>query len=237
MQPRKKYEEIADWLELQIFAGKLSVDDRLPSEREIMGRFGAGRSSVREAMFALQRKGLVSARAGTTARVTQPTAGNMVAELSGAVRHLLARPEGIRDLQHARLLFEVGLARTAARTARDEDIDRLGAALRANRSATDDATFQSTDMLFHYTLAQIGGNQIFTALNLALTDWLAEQRRVSARAAVSYEAVAEQHAAIFDAIAARDDAAAQTAMEAHLTSVSNNYWNEVAGGSAAGNSR
>ncbi len=229
MAQRKKYEEIADYLELQIFTGKLKVDEKLPSERDLMGQFGAGRSSVREAMFSLQRKGLVSARAGTAARVTQPTADSLVSELSGAVRHLLSRPEGIRDLQNARLLFEVGLARNAAMHAKAESLAKLREALEANRAAADSEAFQASDRLFHYALAQISHNQIFTALNMALNEWLAEQRRVSARAGATFAEVYRQHEAIFVAIEARDPQAAAAAMDAHLQSVSANYWAQVSG--------
>ena len=123
------------------------------------------------------------------ARVTEPNANSLVSELSGAVRHLLSRPEGIRDLQNARLLFEVGLARSAALHAQDDDLDKLREALEANRTATDGEAFQASDRLFHYALAQISHNQIFTALNMALNDWLAEQRRVSARAVASFAEV------------------------------------------------
>ena len=42
-------------------SGKLAEE---VSERDLMARFGAGRSSVREALFALQRKGLVAVRPG-----------------------------------------------------------------------------------------------------------------------------------------------------------------------------
>lgn len=226
---RKKYEEIADFLELKIFTSGLKVDDKLPSERDLMTQFGAGRSSVREAIFALQRKGLVSARAGTAARVTRPTADSLVSELSGAARHLLSYPEGIRDLQNARMLLEVGLARSAALNATPEDVARLKAALDANRGASDAQTFQASDMLFHYTLAQISHNQVFTALNMALNNWLAEQRRISSKAGVSFDAVYIQHEAVFLAIQDRDPIAAEIAMEAHLESVMANYWTQVAG--------
>ena len=57
---RKRYEEIAEHIELQIFSGKLAEGSKIPSERELMERFGVGRSTVREALFALQRKGLLS---------------------------------------------------------------------------------------------------------------------------------------------------------------------------------
>ncbi len=221
---RKKYEEIADHLELLIFSGKLQIGDRIPSERKLMEQFGAGRSSVREALFALQRKGLLTARPGAAARVSRPTADTMVSELSGPARHLLSRPEGIRYLQDARALLEIGLARKAALHATDDDIAALESALEENRRASDHKTFASTDMMFHYTLAMISRNQIFTSLNMALNEWLAEQRDVSAKAGATFEGVFAEHKAIFDAIAARDAVAAEGAMERHLDSVSRLYW-------------
>jgi GntR family transcriptional repressor for pyruvate dehydrogenase complex len=227
---RKKYEEIAEHLELLIFSGKLSSGDKFPSERDLMAQFGAGRSSVREALFALQRKGLLTVRPGAAARVSRPNADTMISELSGAVRHLLARPEGIRDLQSARALFEIGLARRAALHASDEDIAALGRALEDNRRAADQETFSHTDMMFHYTLAMISHNEVFTSLNMALTEWLAEQRNVSARAGATFEEVYLQHKAIYDAIAAREPVAAQEAMQAHLDTVAERYWREVTRG-------
>jgi len=221
---RKKYEEISEHLELLIFSGKLSEGDRIPSERELMARFGAGRSSVREALFSLQRKGLLSARPGATARVVNPTAGAMMDELSGAVRHFLSRPEGVRELQNARKLFEIGLARHAALHASDEDITRLETALALNRQAQDQETFEKTDLDFHYALAVIAQSQIFRALNLALNQWLTEQRSVSAKAGATWDEVYVQHKAIFDAVAARDPVAAEYAMEAHLQYVADLYW-------------
>ncbi len=221
---RKKYEEISEHLELLIFSGKLSEGDRIPSERELMARFGAGRSSVREALFSLQRKGLLSARPGATARVVNPTADAMMNELSGAVRHFLSRPEGVRELQNARILFEVGLARYAALHANEDDIARLEAALERNRQAKDQETFAKTDLDFHYALAVIAQNQIFSSLNLALTQWLAEQRSVTAKAGATWDEVYVQHKAIFDAIAARDPVAAEDAMDKHLQFVADLYW-------------
>jgi DNA-binding FadR family transcriptional regulator len=68
---------------------------------------------------------------------------------------------------------------------------------------------------------------VFTSLNMALTEWLAEQRNVSARAGATFEEVYRQHKAIHDAIAARQPIAAQEAMQAHLDSVAERYWREV----------
>lgn len=223
--PRKRFEEVAEHLELLIFSGRLSVGDRIPSERELMERFRVGRSTVREALFVLKRKGLLAARAGAAARVAKPTPQTMVSDFSGAARHLLRQPGGVRHLQHARALLEIGLAREVALHGADEDIAALARALEDNRLAIgDQAVFEKTDMMFHYTLAMIAHNPIFTSLNHALNEWLAEQRSISARAGTSQSEVYREHQAIHDAIARHDPIAAQAAMDAHLTTVSKNYW-------------
>ena len=225
--PRKRFEEIAEHVELLIFSGKLVVGDKIPSERELMERFGVGRSTVREALFTLQRKGLLNARPGAAARIARPTPQTMVSDLSGAARHLLSRPDGVRHLQHARALLEIGLARDVALHAGPNDIAKLSEAVEANGRALDQSTFEQTDLMFHYTLAMISHNPIFTSLSHALNEWLAEQRSVSARAGVSHHAVYLEHKAIHDAILRRDALAAEAAMETHLARVYRNYWKAV----------
>jgi DNA-binding FadR family transcriptional regulator len=225
--PRKRFEEIAEHVELLIFSGRLAEGDKIPSERELMERFGVGRSTVREALFTLQRKGLLRVRPGAAARIVRPTPETLVNDLSGAARHLLSRPDGVRHLQHARALLEIGLARDVALHASADDVGKLTAALEANGRAPDQKTFEQTDLMFHYTLAMISHNPIFTSLNHALNEWLAEQRSVSARAGASHHAVYLEHKAIHDAILRRDPVAAQAAMETHLAAVYRNYWKAV----------
>jgi GntR family transcriptional regulator, sialic acid-inducible nan operon repressor len=221
---RKKFEEIAEHLELSIFSGRLSVGDKIPSERALMDRFGVGRSTVREALFMLQRKGLLETRPGAAARVSRPDADTMVDDLSGAARHMLSQPDGVRHLQNARTLFEIGLARHAAKHATEEDLQALKSALEANGAAMDQPTFQRTDLTFHYTLAMITHNPVFTSIHHALMAWLAEQRSVSARAGATRSEIFGQHRAIYEAIAAGDSVAAEEAMETHLATVARYYW-------------
>ena len=228
MAKRKKYEEIAEHIELSIVSGRVRVGQRIPSERELMQHFEAGRSSVREALFALQRKGLLSATAGGVARVTEPTAELMVEELSGIARLLLMRPDGVREMQDARLLFEVGLARQAAQRADSHSVAAIAAALEANSAAGDGETFVATDIAFHTAIAQACGNSTYLAVNAAFSEWLHEQRTISARAGVTREQAVAQHRTVYEAIARRDPRAAEDAMEAHLATVAAYYWKGMA---------
>lgn len=222
---RKIYEDVVVRIEGMIHAGRYAPGDQLPSERDIMEELGVGRSAVREAMLALQKMGLVTLRSGERARVTTPTAEVLVDELAGAARLLLAQQGGIERFQEARALFEVGLARLAAERADADDIARLAAALEANRLAIGNETeFMRTDVAFHYVIAAIPRNAIFTSLHDAVVGWLTEQRETSLRAPTSGEAAYAAHDRIFRAIAARDPAAAQRAMQVHLDEIVKLYW-------------
>src|ERR1700704_1593075 len=114
---RKLYEDVALRIEQMVHEGRYSAGDQLPAERELMEELGVGRSAVREAMLSLQKMGLVTVSSGERARVTTPSATELVRELSGAARLLLAQDGGIGRFQEARALFEIGLARLAAEKA------------------------------------------------------------------------------------------------------------------------
>ncbi|AMX97653.1 transcriptional regulator NanR [Mesorhizobium ciceri] len=229
IKPRKLSEEVAAHLERMIRKGELAEADRLPSERELMRQFGVGRPSIREALLHLSKMGLVEVKSGERARVTRPTPQFVIDALSGPARHMISAPGGVHDFQSARLFFEVGLARNAAINATSEDIEGLKEALEINRQSIGDLTrFERTDVDFHYVLAVITRNRIFTAIHAALAEWLLEQRRTTLAKGEDRKAY-EAHREIFDAVAARDPDASEAAMRRHLEYVSRRYL-EIAGG-------
>jgi DNA-binding FadR family transcriptional regulator len=222
---RKLYEDIVERLEAAINEGHYAPGDQLPAERELMEAYGVGRTAVREALFALQRMGLIAISSGERARVSQPSAGTMIGELSGVARYLLAKPGGAHHFQQARTMFEIGVARLAAEIATPEDIARLEAALAANRAALEQGrAFERTDVAFHFVLAEITRNPIFTALHDGLSEWLTEQRTTSLKARGAAQAAYAAHKRIYEAVAAHDPQAAAEAMRAHLSEVGDYYW-------------
>lgn len=222
---RKLYEDIASELERRILSGEYEPGDRLPPERKIMEEFGVGRPAVREALFALRKMGLVAVKSGEPARVTNPTPEILISELSGAARILLARPDGIRMFQDARLMFEVALVRHAATNATKDDLKSLGQALAANRSAvTDRRTFNETDDEFHRGIVAIARNPVLGATYSGLSEWLFEQRQIAMLYPGSPEKAVAAHTRIFEAIASGDKEAAEEAMHEHLADVTHQFW-------------
>ena len=216
----KLSDEAAIRIEALIQDGTFSPGTLLPSERELMKILGVGRTSIREALYALNRMGLIRLRNGERPLVTTPTPETLLLELAGAARYFLSQPDGALHFQDARALFEVGIARAAASRCTSEDIARLRTALEANYSARGDLSrFERTDVAFHYALATTARNPIYTAVHDALVGWLTHQRTLSLRAPGAELAALEGHQQIFEAVSNRNPDAAGEAMEKHLRSV------------------
>lgn len=219
------FEQIADILEHRIRGRDVMAGTELPSERDLMKEFNVGRTAVREALFHLQRMGLVELKPGARARVAAPSPAAVMSSLAGSARYLLSEPEGIRHFQDARVLFETGLVRDAARLATDDDIERLRAALEANRESIGDLRrFEQTDVAFHYAIATIPKNPIYTSLHSAILEWLVDQRHVTLSYPGQNRIAFDAHADIFDAIAARDPERAAATMLSHLEQITALYW-------------
>lgn len=88
---RKKLSEmVEEELEQMIRRREFAEGEQLPSERELMTFFNVGRPSVREALAALKRKGLVQISNGERARVSRPSADTIIGELSGMAKDFLS---------------------------------------------------------------------------------------------------------------------------------------------------
>ena len=101
--------------------------------------------------------------------------------------------------------------------------------MEANRQSIGDLKrFERTDVAFHYVLAVIPRNPIFTAIHAALAEWLLEQRQTTLAPGQDLKAY-QAHRAIYEAVAARDPDRAEKSMRDHLDYVARRYTDVVAG--------
>jgi GntR family transcriptional repressor for pyruvate dehydrogenase complex len=221
---RKRAHDVADQIEKSITSGEFEVDSRLPSEKELMERFGVGRPAVREALFILQQQGLVEITSGARARVTAPTPKFLTGQLADLIKRVSATGEGQAHMEQVRLLYEAGVAWQAAQQATDEDIVRLKRALDANAAALGNtAEFVRTDVAFHYELTVITRNPIFTVVHETLVEWLIDQRTTTIHMPDADHFSVRDHTAIYEAVAARDPMRAFHEMTSHLRLISQLY--------------
>lgn len=221
---RKLSDEVVQRLEAAIREGVYPPGSMLPPERDLMQLYGVGRPSIREALYALQRIGLVQLVSGERPRVVQPSPKHLLNELGSTARHLLGQADGAMHFEQARLFLELSLVRYACRNATEDQLDLLGRALAANEAAQGDPEkFRQTDVAFHRVLAELPGNPIFVGLHDAIVEWLILQRPPMRQPKSQSVASFAGHKRIYDAIRARDVTEAADAMEQHLIEATKHY--------------
>ncbi|MBT2689354.1 FadR family transcriptional regulator [Bacillus sp. ISL-47] len=100
----KVYIEIVKQLRSMIEHDGLKPGDRLPSERELSERLGVGRSSVREALRALELLGLIETRRGEGTFI-RDFRGNQLVQLLSTF--ILQDQKAIRDVKETKFLIEL----------------------------------------------------------------------------------------------------------------------------------
>lgn len=225
---RRLYEDVMERLEARINEGVYAPGSELPSERVLMLEFGVGRPAIREALFALQKMGLLHLSPGERPRVKEPSGDVILQSVRGAVNRFMAQPGGLQQFQRARIFFEIGLAREAALRANADDLAALEAALAENRAALENAPrFEETDVAFHFCLARMARNALFLAMHDAMFDWLYTQRRVTLAVGGQALVALRAHERITKAISDRDPDRAEAEMRAHLEQGHKLYWDVV----------
>lgn len=208
---------IVEQVKLLMRQGRLKPGDRLPSERELCERFGVSRVTVREALRVLEAGGLVDIRVGARggAFVTSPTS-QQVGE--GLADLLNLSPLTARDVTEARQVFELGIVPMVVERATDEDIADLREMLRIHREALDSGDYEmAMSAEFHVRIAASTHNPAIEMLVQSFHGPLLMSLLTAKELApLMGQRGAEEHAAIVDAIAARDVERATSIMSEHL---------------------
>jgi DNA-binding FadR family transcriptional regulator len=216
---RKLSDEVRERLLAQINEGDLRPGDALPSERELMVRYGVGRPAIREAMQQLASLGLIVVRHGERPRLAAPRLDLLAEQLALTMRHVLTHDETIlAQLKEARIVAETGTARLAAELRTEADLEKLRDILaRQLLARTEPPEFIQRDGDFHAAIAGVSGNVVLSSVVRAVFDWMARFHTHAVRTSGLERLTLEEHEAIFAAISARDPDRAAQAMKDHLT--------------------
>src|SRR6266436_8795294 len=212
---RKLYRQVADAIMASIKSGDYKPGSRLPSERDLAASFKVSRPTIREAMIALEIRGLAETRHGSGIYVTdQPTASASSADLD----------IGAFELTEARRLFEGEAAALAATTITDEQLVEIEAIIadmvkENNRKQTG----EMADRRFHVAIARATRNTAITTVIENLWDIrykspLCAHMLERARSAGVQPRISE-HRRILAALRKHDSQAARNAMRDHLARV------------------
>jgi len=121
-QSKKVYIEIVRQLREIIEKDGLKAGDKIPSERELSERLNAGRSSVREALRALELLGLIETRRGEGTYI-RDFRGNQLVQLLSTF--ILQDKKAIQDVVETKHLIELDCLQLALSKRSKNDFQRL----------------------------------------------------------------------------------------------------------------
>ena len=214
------YEEVVSQMHELIREGKFKAGDQLPSERELAETFKVSRTSVREALRALETQGLVISRTG---------AGNFVADLpieslvAPLVAMLIEEKDALADIFEMRKLIEPAIAAMAAERATKRDIERMKKILDKQQDEVQrGSTGVEADAEFHFAIGQATQNHALEKLVSGLMEILSHSREESLQTPGRSQASIDSHRRILTAIEKHDKGQARAATLYHIEQVEQN---------------
>ena len=211
-ETRKLYRQVADSVMASIKTGDYKPGSRLPSERDLAAAYKVSRPTVREAMIALEIRGLVESRHGSGIYITEHPPAQMGADDLDI---------GAFELTEARRLFEGEAAALAATTITDEQLAELETIIADMiKENSRKQTGEMADRRFHVSIARATRNTAITTVIENLWDIRYKSplcRHMLERArSVGVQPRISEHRRILAALKKHDPKAARAAMRDHL---------------------
>jgi DNA-binding FadR family transcriptional regulator len=220
IQRSRLYQQVVASLCQAIRQGQIKPGQRLPPERELAEQLQVGRSSLREALRALEISGIIESRQGGGTYVREFYDGDVISPLALVLQ---TSDDVVGDLWEMRIMVEPALAARAAMRASPAQVAALHALLDRQEAllALPDGIdpFEASDRGFHVTIAQAAGNKVASRVVQLMKQMLRDSQRYFAYAHDRRRQALAYHREIVAAIEARDPRAARDAMLRHLQSV------------------
>ncbi len=221
IETSKIYMRVIDQILSLIKDGTLKPQDQLPSETQLAEQLGVSRSSVREALRALEILGVVESKTGVGSFVRGIPPMN---RLTSSLRDLAEEGSPLEILE-ARKTIEPEIASLAALRRDDGDIQALKKYLdnMEQKMARGESTME-VDLEFHLQLAAACRNPVLADCMHSLADRMHKRfwhdmKEESLSVQGRPEKYMVEHREIFEAIERGDPEAAREAMLKHLEAV------------------
>ena len=217
---RKVYTMVADQILASIRNGSLKPGDQLPSEARLAEQFAISRSSVREALRALEILGVIESRMGVGSFVRGLPTTSVLTPLDE-----LLKGGTPLEIVECRKAVEPDIALLAARRRDQEDLRALRNSLKQmEQQIGEPEASLEVDLEFHLLLARACRNPVLLDCMRIIADrmhnrfWRIVKGESLHDAQRSLEYL-EHHRRVLEAIESRDGPGAQRATLEHLEAV------------------
>lgn len=220
IKTRKIYEDIIEQIKDLMVSGELKPGDKLLSERELAEKLRVSRSSVREALRALEIMGFMEIKVGGGTFVKETAKESIIQPLA----MFIAVERGtFFEIYEVRKIFESASAHLAAQRATAMDLAKIEDTLKKMKAVStedDPEKGEDIDMAFHYSIAESTHNIWLLRLLNTISDSF--HKTVSAARKQLFltpghpQKLIVQHSKIYEAIRDKNPVLARRAMIEHL---------------------
>ena len=213
-QERKAYEGILLQIHEIMQRENLRPGDKLPSERDLSEVLGAGRSSVREALRALELLGLIETRRGE-GTFLRNYRHNRLIDILGYF--ILRDSKTKKDLVEMRKILELEAVRLACRRATPKHFEEMEKILTVAWERVERGEIPTEeDYQFHRVICRSSRNSVLHRIWAPLIEYSESVRNSSLSREGRARVALEEHREIMLAIREGDEEKAVTHMRAHL---------------------
>ena len=210
--PRRSSADVASEVRRAIESGAYRRFERLPPSRQLAESFGVARNTLRDALYQLEKEGLLETRAGSGTYVTAPD--------QKAVPDAVAEATPL-ELIDARFALEPHICRLCVLHGKREDFETLDQLCQKMEASTrDPIAFAEADTSFHRALASATRNTLLIWLIgqintvRSLDEWMRMRHLTLEESIISQYNL--QHREILNALRSREPERAAVKMKDHL---------------------
>jgi GntR family transcriptional repressor for pyruvate dehydrogenase complex len=216
--------------------GDLRAGDKVPAERDLAKNLNVGRTTLREALKLLTLSGVLEAHRGDGTYVCAEFGNLLSQQLAWPV---LLNTHDLDMVLEVRSPLEVQAARLAADRATPADLERIGVFRQLlSIQGRDIERETALDLDFHDAIACTSRNRLLCDLMRSLHSILRQYIMLSNEMTARLETTVAEHQKVYEAIAARNPDAAESAMKEHLawskTWITSGFGRQLANGRSAG---
>lgn len=213
----KVYEQVIEQIKGMIVDGTLKKGDKLPSERDLVEQLQVSRTSIREALRAMEIIGLIDCKQGGGNFVREDFKNNLFEPLS--IMFMLEKGNPIEIIE-VRKIIEVETAVLAAERITQEELDSLRLIVEGLKQSTNEEEAVKIDKRFHYEIARASKNKliitILNAISSLIDAYIKDARMKILLEEENRTLLSNQHEKVYIALKNHNSAEAAEAMRQHL---------------------
>ncbi|WP_270215367.1 FadR/GntR family transcriptional regulator [Clostridium butyricum] len=220
----KVYEQVIEEIKNQIKTGKLKKGDKLPSERDMVELFSVSRTSVREAMRALEVIGLIERKQGAGNYIKTNFDDSLFEPIS--VMFMLQK-NSLDDIVELREILESYCIKLAVRNIYESEIETISEIMEEMYQAKNEEENLALDIKLHYLLIKASKNilliNIISVISQIMDESIKEFRKKILYEENNRAKLLSIHEKLVNAMKEHDTVKAVDAIEEHFKLIRKYY--------------